>query len=86
MGDAGNLLQIEFERFVDEQFVQASVFAQDERIVEARDQQDVLHAEGHEVLEAFEAFFDIENGRGNRGDRHAPYRRPKCRSQKGESA
>ena len=30
MGDAGNLAQIEFERFVDEQLVEASILPQDE--------------------------------------------------------
>ena len=65
MRDAGNLLQIQFERFVDQQLVQPPVFAQDERIVEAGDQQDVLHPERHQVLEALEARFGIEKRLGH---------------------
>ena len=30
MRDAGNLLQVEFQRFVDQEFVEAAIFAQDE--------------------------------------------------------
>ena len=68
--DAGNLLQVEFERFVDQQFVEAAVFAEDERIVEARDQKNVLDLEGHQVFEAFKALFGVENGLGGARDGH----------------
>ena len=51
---AGNLLQIEFQRFADQQLVQAAVFAKNEGVVQAGDQQNVLHPERHQVLEAFE--------------------------------
>ncbi len=37
----GHVVQVEFERFADQQFVQPAVFAQDEGVVEAGDQQDV---------------------------------------------
>ena len=70
MRDAGNLLQVEFEGFVDEQLVEAAVFAQDERIVEAGDQKDVLHLERHQVVEAFEAGFGIEEGLGDGAGDH----------------
>src|SRR5579863_287107 len=67
--DPRDVLQAQFERFVNEQFVEASIFAQDERIVEARDQKNILHLEGHQVLEAFKALFRVENrlGRGAEG-------------------
>ena len=70
MRDPGNLLQVQFERFVDQQFVEAAVFAQDERVVETGDQQDVLHAERHQVLEAFKALFGIENRLGDGRNDH----------------
>src|SRR5579862_652406 len=68
--DAGNLAQVQFERFVDEEFVEASVFAEDERVVKARDQKDVLDAEGHQVLETFEALFGVEDGLGDGTNDH----------------
>ena len=37
VGDARNLLEVEFEGFVDQEFVEASVFAENERVVEAGD-------------------------------------------------
>src|SRR5579872_718347 len=68
--DAGNLAQVQFERFVDEEFVEASIFAEDERVVKARDQKDVLDAEGHQILEAFEALFGVEDGLGDGANDH----------------
>ena len=65
MGDPGNLPQVQLQRFVDQEFVQPAIFAQDERIVEARDQQNILHAKRHEVLETFETLFGVENRLGN---------------------
>ena len=65
MSDAGNLSQVEFERFIDQQFVEAAIFAEDKGIVEAGDEQDVLDLEGHQVVEAFQAGFGIEEGFGN---------------------
>ena len=59
MRDPGNLPQVQFERFVDEQFVEPAVFAKDEGIVEAGDEQDVLHLERHQVFEAFKALFRV---------------------------
>ena len=54
MGDARRMLEVQFKGLSDEQFVQAPVFAQDERIVEAGDKQNVLHPKGHQVFETFE--------------------------------
>src|ERR1700693_5219374 len=62
MCDAGNLLQVQFERFVDQEFVEASVFAENEGIIEARDPKNVLDFEGHQVVEALEARFSVEKG------------------------
>ena len=50
----GNLVQIQLQRLADQQLVEAAVLAQDERVVEAGDQQDVVHPERHQVLEALE--------------------------------
>ena len=50
----GNLVEIQLQRFVNQQLIETPVFAQDERIVEAGDQQDVVHSERHQVLEALE--------------------------------
>src|ERR1700733_3317766 len=60
MRDAGNLLQVQFERFVDEKFVESAVFAEDEGVIEAGDQKNILNLERHEVVEAFEAGFGVE--------------------------
>ena len=54
VGDTGNLVLLQLQRFADEQLVQASVLAQDERVVEAGNQQDVVHPERHQVLESVE--------------------------------
>ena len=70
MSDPGNLLQVQFERFVDEQFVEPPVFAQDERVVQARHQKNVLHLEGHEIFEAFKALLGVKNGLGNAREGH----------------
>src|SRR5580698_9538760 len=64
MSHAGNLLQVEFKRLADQQFVEPAVFAEDERIVEARDQENVLHPEGHQVLEALEKALGVDDGVG----------------------
>src|ERR1700757_401162 len=58
--DAGDLLQVHFDGFTDQQFVEAAVFFQDEGIVEAGDQQDVAHAERHEVLEALKESLRVD--------------------------
>jgi hypothetical protein len=57
-----DLLQAEIERLVDEQFIEAAVFTEDEGILEARDQKDVVHFEGHQVFEAFKALFGVHYG------------------------
>ena len=60
--DSRNVLQVELVRFADQQLVQAAVFAQNERVVQAGHQQDVLHPEGHQVLEGFEELFLFDGG------------------------
>ena len=70
MSNPGELPQVEFERFVDEQLVEAAILAQNKRIVEAGDKQDVVHFEGHQVLEAFEALFRVHHGLGDAADAH----------------
>ncbi len=59
--DARHLMKVQFQRFADQQFIEPPIFAQDERVVEAGDEQNVVHAERHQVLEAFEEAF---GGRG----------------------
>ena len=66
MSNARNLLQVEVERFVDQQFVETPILAQNKRVVEAGDQKYVLHFERHQVLEAFKALFGFEDGVRNR--------------------
>lgn len=61
MSDSGNVLGTEIERLINEQFVEPAVFAQDERIVEARNQKDVMHLEGHQIFEAFKTLFRVGN-------------------------
>ena len=64
VGHAGNLVQVQLQRLADQQLVEAAVLAQDEGVVEAGDQQDVVHAERHQVLEAFEQAFGLGRGIG----------------------
>ncbi len=64
MSDPGNLLLLEFERFADQQLVQPPVLAQDERVVEAGDEQNVLHPKGHQVLESLEEPLGVYDGIG----------------------
>jgi len=47
-------MQVQLQRLADQQLIKAAVLAQDERIVQAGDQQDVVHAERHQVLERVE--------------------------------
>ncbi len=70
MGDPGNLLLLEFERFPDQQLIQPPVLAQNERVVEAGDQQNILHPEGHQVLEALEEALGVDDGVGGVGYSH----------------
>jgi hypothetical protein len=71
-------LQAEIERLVDEQFdgqfdeqfIEAAVFTEDEGILEARDQKDVVHFEGHQVFEAFKALFGVHYALGDAVDDH----------------
>ncbi len=64
VGNSGNVLGTEIEGLVDEEFVEASIFAEDEGIVEAGDEKDVVDFEGHQVFEAFEALFSVGDGDG----------------------
>ena len=65
VGDAGNMVQIQLQRFADQQLVEPAVFAQDEGVVEAGDEQDVVHPERHQVLEAFEEALGRREGIGS---------------------
>src|SRR5260370_41298723 len=49
---------------VDEEFIEAAVFSEDEGIIETRDQKNVMHFEGHQVFEAFKALFGIHDDDG----------------------
>jgi hypothetical protein len=74
-GDVGNsreLAQVEFKRFVDEQLVEAAVFTENEGIVKAGDEKDIVHLEGHQILEAFKALFGVhgDHGIGEAVSRH----------------
>jgi len=60
MCDAWRMLQVEFEGFADQELVEAAVFAQDEGIVEAGNQEDVLDPEGLQFLVAFEQFLGVD--------------------------
>ncbi|MGB2602090.1 MAG: hypothetical protein WBC78_00755, partial [Candidatus Sulfotelmatobacter sp.] len=46
----------------DKKFIEAAIFAENEGVVEAGDQKNVLDLEGHQVVEALEACFGIEKG------------------------
>src|ERR1035437_1477320 len=54
MRDAGDLMNVQLQRLAHQQLVQASVFAQNEGVVQAGDQQNVVHAERHQIFEALE--------------------------------
>ena len=60
MRDSRNLLQIQFQRLADQQLIQPPILAQDERVIQARHQQDVVHAKWHQLFEAFEQPLRIE--------------------------
>ena len=53
-GQAGRVVEVEVEELAEDQLVELAVLLEDERVVEARDQQDVLDAERHQVLEALD--------------------------------
>src|ERR1019366_7795740 len=52
--DAGDLMNVQLQRLAHQQLVEAPVLAQNERVVQAGDQQNVVHAERHQVFEALE--------------------------------
>jgi len=60
MGDARNVLQVEFAGFADQEFVEASVFAQNEGVIEIGNEEYVADPEWHQAIEAFERFFRVE--------------------------
>ena len=70
MRDPRNLPEVQFQGLVDQQFVETAVFAQNERVIQARYEQNVLHTERHQVLEAFKPLFGIEDGFGDTGKGH----------------
>ena len=57
-------MQVQLQRLADQQLIKAAVLAQDERIVQAGDQQDVVHAERHQVLEGVEQALSLRRGIG----------------------
>ena len=60
MRDAGHVAEVKFERFADQQFVEAAVLAQDEGIVEAGYQENVLDPEGLQLFKTFEESFGVD--------------------------
>jgi len=54
----------------DQQLIQAPIFAEDEGVVEAGDQENILDAEGHQVLEALEEAFGVDDRIGSVGHGH----------------
>ena len=54
VGDARRVVQVEVEELAQDQLVQPPVLLQREGVVEAGDEQDVLHPPGHQVLEALQ--------------------------------
>ena len=63
-------MQVQLQRLADQQLIKAAVLAQDERIVKAGDQQDIVHAKGHQVLEALEEVLRSVRQIGSVPDRH----------------
>src|SRR5271157_1034547 len=55
-------MDVQLEGLADQQFVEAAILAQDKRIVQAGYQQNIVHAEGHQVLEALEKAFGLGCG------------------------
>jgi hypothetical protein len=53
----------ELEELAEQQLVEASLLLERERVVEGRDQQDVLDPERHQVLEHFERPAGLLSGR-----------------------
>src|ERR1035438_1538806 len=76
MRDAGDLMNVQLQRLAHQQFVQASVLAQNEGVVQAGNQQNVVHAERHQVLEALELELGRRGGVGGDGSCHGRCFRP----------
>jgi hypothetical protein len=70
VSDSGNLLLLKFERFPNQQLIQPPIFTQNERVVKAGDQQNILYPKGHQVLEALEEAFRVNDGIGGVGNGH----------------
>src|SRR5271157_2455972 len=68
-------MDVQLEGLADQQFVEAAILAQDKRIVQAGYQQNIVHAEGHQVLEALEEAFGLGCGIGcvSCGGYHLPF-------------
>ncbi len=52
VGDARRVPHVEVEKLAEDDLVQLAVLGEDERVVQARDQQDVVDAETGEIREA----------------------------------
>ena len=50
--DVRSLVQVQVEELREDELVELSILRHDERLVETRDEQDVLHPEPHQVLQA----------------------------------
>src|SRR4051812_32924027 len=74
MTNARNVLEVEFDGLAHEELVQPAIFAQDERIVQTRHQQHILHAERHQVLEALEQVLRVEGRALRDGARRHEFR------------
>ena len=70
VGDAGDLMNVQLQRLAHQQFVEASVLAQNEGVVQAGNQQNVVHAERHQVLEALELELRVRCRIGNWANCH----------------
>ena len=51
LGEAGRVVQVELQVLAQDQLVQLAVLGEDERVVSAGDQQDVVDPMGHQILE-----------------------------------
>jgi hypothetical protein len=51
VGEPGRLVERQIQELTRDQLVEPAVFAERERVIEARDEQDVLHPERHQALE-----------------------------------
>jgi citrate lyase synthetase len=52
MRDAGRVADVQIEEFLEDDFVELAVLREDERIVQTRDEEDVVDAETGEIRKA----------------------------------